>query len=97
MASPPKSLGSTVSDGDGWFDYPEGLPLKDRFYVYVSAEGFLERVFQANIGEAYVLENGTRKLDTFALRRPVTVVERIRRRYTSNWWTAAQAWRWYHG
>jgi beta-lactamase regulating signal transducer with metallopeptidase domain len=74
---PPQSLGSTESDSGGWFDYPEGLPLKDRFYVYVSADGFLERVFQANNGEAFVLENGTRKLDTLVLRRPVTVSGRI--------------------
>lgn len=73
----PKSLGSTVADGEGWFDYPDGLPSKERFYVYVSADGFLERVFQANNGEAYVLENGIRKPDTLALRRPVTVSGRI--------------------
>lgn len=69
----PKSLGSTVADSDGWFDYPDGLPPRERFYVYVTADGFLERVFQANNGEAYVLENGIRKPDTLALRRPVTV------------------------
>ncbi|MFO0940749.1 MAG: M56 family metallopeptidase [Pirellulales bacterium] len=73
----PKSLGSTVTDSDGWFEYPDGLPAKDTFYVYVSSDGFLERVFQANNGEAYVLENGIRKPDTLVLRRPITVSGKI--------------------
>ena len=73
----PKSLGVTVSDSEGLFDYPAGLPAKDQFYVYVSAEGFLERVWAANHGEAYVLEQGKRKLDTLVLRRPVTVAGQI--------------------
>jgi len=73
---PPKLLATAVTDNHGRFTYPKQLPDSDTFYVYVTADGFLERSWRAN-QEVFRKVEGVRQPDTLVLYRPVTVSGQI--------------------